>query len=82
MGTALGWTVLGVMIAGFVGVMAMMRSDIGRLDAKIDAGINRLDAKIDAGIGRLDAKIDAQTARIDHLTERVEEHLSAHHSVS
>ena len=60
MGTALGWTVLGVMIAGFVGVMAMMRSDIGRLDAKIDA----------------------QTARVDHLAERVEEHLSAHHSVS
>lgn len=96
MGTALGWAVLGVVLAGFVGVVAMMRPDIGRLDAKIDAGIGRLDVKIDAqgtalrsDIGRLDAKIDvqtaridAQTARIDHLVERVEEHLSTHHSVS
>ena len=71
MGTALGWAVLGVVITGFIGVVAMMRSDIGRLGAKIVAGI-----------GRLDAKIDAQTGRIDHLTERVEEHLSAHHSAS
>ena len=66
------------MVTGFVGVVVMVRSGIGRLDTKIDAGIGRLDATIDT----LDAKIDAQTARIDHLTERVEEHLSAHHGVS
>lgn len=31
MGTALGWAVLGVVITGFIGVVAMMRSDIGRI---------------------------------------------------
>jgi hypothetical protein len=53
MSTALGWAVLGVVIAGFIGVVAMVRSDIGRLDTKIDDVATRLDTKIDTKVDSL-----------------------------
>ena len=60
---AVVWTILGVMVAGFVGMFALSRADTNALHSEI---------------GRLDAKIDAQSSRIDRLSEHVEEHLRAH----
>ena len=46
MSVALGWTILGVMIVGFAAVVTMVRSDIGRLDTKIEALGTKLSADI------------------------------------
>lgn len=63
----MAWVILGVVIAGFIGVIATVHSDAGRLDTKIDSLA-----------ARLDGRLNAMTARMDHLTERVEEHLRSH----
>ena len=64
MSTALLWVVLGVlvavlgvMVAGFFAVVTMMRSEVGRLDIKID----NLTTDLRSDIGRLDTKIDKST---------------------
>ena len=41
--------------------MRQLRSDILKLDEKMDAGFTRLDEKMDAGFTRLDEKIDANS---------------------
>jgi hypothetical protein len=60
---AMTWTVIGGFFAVFTFLAAMVlrviRTDIGRLDYKIDAVEARLDAKIDGVELRLGGKIDA-----------------------
>ena len=46
MSVALGWTILSVMIVGFIAVVAMVRSDVGRLDTKIDTKIDALTQEV------------------------------------
>ena len=41
--------------------MRQFRSDILKLDEKMDAGFTRLNEKMDAGVTRLDEKIDANS---------------------
>ena len=48
-----------------------VRSDIGTLDAKVDALDVKLDARIDALDVKLDARVDVLGARIDALDGRL-----------
>ncbi|MEW6681133.1 MAG: hypothetical protein AB1297_09000 [bacterium] len=45
-------------IKAIYGEIGILRSEIKRLDEKIDSGLARLDGKIDSGLARLDEKID------------------------
>jgi hypothetical protein len=89
--TALGWTTLGVVIAGFFATAATIHADIGRLCTKIDglcaAGkMAELGTKIDglgselrgemAGLrGEMVAQFARIDARLDAQTARID-HLS------
>lgn len=42
-----------------------LRSEIKRLDDKIDNGLARLENKIDNGLARLEEKLSGQVARLD-----------------
>ena len=59
MSVALGWTILGVMIVGFAAVVTMVRSDVGRLDTKIEA----LDTKLGADIRGLSQEVHTLAER-------------------
>ena len=56
--------------------MRQLRSDILKLDEKMDAGFTRLDEKMDAGFTRLDEKMDAGFTRLD---EKIDANSRAHH---
>ena len=56
--------------------MRQFRSDILKLDEKMDAGFTRLDEKMDAGFTRLDEKMDAGFTRLD---EKIDANSRAHH---
>lgn len=52
-------------LASIEGEIKSLRSEINRLDDKIDNGLARVENKIDAGLARLENKIDSGLARLD-----------------
>lgn len=45
--------------------VASMKSDLLRLESKIDSGLKRLESKIDSGLERLESKIDSGLERLE-----------------
>ena len=52
-----------------------LRTETGRLDAKIDSSTNRLDAKIDRVDDKIDRVDDRLSDKIDDLADRVDSRL-------
>ncbi|MBI4489336.1 MAG: hypothetical protein HY694_09650 [Deltaproteobacteria bacterium] len=62
-------------LASIEGEIKSLRSEVKRLDDKIDNGLARLDNKIDTGIAQLDNKIDTGIARLEDRIGRVDDKL-------
>lgn len=64
------WTLVGVIIAGMVGIFAMFRSEIGGLRTEMKTEIGGLRGEISGLRGEMKAEISGLSDRIQELSER------------